>query len=46
MDAVGMSMHPFNGIFMFWWENTFITQFLMMSLCYITNDIIEPFSKL
>ena len=33
----------FNGIFMFWQENTFITWFLMMSLCYITYDIIDPF---
>ena len=34
------------GIFTFWWENTFTTPLLMMSLCYITNNIINPCSKL
>ena len=33
------------GIFIFWWENTFITPLLMMSLCYITNNVINPCSK-
>ena len=28
------------GVFAFWWENTFITPLLMMSLCYATNDVI------
>ena len=46
MNAMGMSIHPFPiGIFIFWHENTFITQLLMMSLCYITNDIIDPLSN-
>ena len=34
------------GIFTFWQENTFITPLLMMTLCYVTNNIINPCSKL
>ena len=46
-ECHGNEYTPFsNGIFMFLWENTFISWFLMMSLCYITNDIIDLFSKL
>ena len=33
-------------IFAFWWENKFITPLLMTSLCYVTNNIINPCSKL
>ena len=33
-------------IFTFWQENTFITLLLMMSLHYVTNDIINPCLKL
>ena len=28
------------GIFIFLWENTFITPLLMISLCYIIDDVI------
>ena len=29
-------------IFTFWWENTFITPLLMISLCYVTNKHHKP----
>ena len=41
MNIVGMSTFLFPmEFFAFWQENTFITPLLMMSLCYITNDVI------
>ena len=41
MNIMGMSTFLFPmEFFAFWQENTFITPLLMMSLCYITNDVI------
>ena len=46
MNAVGMSMHPFQWNFYVLVGKYLHYLIFMMSLCYVTNDIIDTFSKL
>ena len=46
MNVTGMSIHPFQWNFYVLVGNYHHYSILMMSLCYVTNDVIDPFSKL